>query len=138
MRRSQTSTVNYFCTFIFLYRKIYILLENIFEKTAVMKHQRSYRYKLVRRRRFSTQNTQILKYLNTLILVAMDYFFFCKIFQRSKYNSEKNKSICETKYFIHAVQVTGFFRLCMPQIFVHYLEKNQKNSVCIDVNFSNL
>ena len=57
MRKSQTSTVNYFCTFIFLYRKIYILLENIFEKTAVMKHQRSYRYKLVRRRRFSTQNT---------------------------------------------------------------------------------
>ena len=80
----------------------------------------------------------------TLILIAMYYYFFLLKFLRSTFNLEK-KSICYVKYLFHPVQATGSIYLALffnvyiyiPQRYVHNLERNWKNSVCISVkNFA--
>ena len=42
----------------------------------------------------------------TRILIAMNYYIFFYLFQRSTFNLEKNKSICWRTFFVQPIQVT--------------------------------
>ena len=51
------------------------------------------------------------------------------------------KSICQGELFgsLHLLTAESFFKLCIPQRYVHELERYRKNSVCIGAkNFDNL
>ena len=76
----------------------------------------------------------------------MNYYFFFFIFQRSTFNLEKNKSICEGKFLVHLIQVTGsthcgsvFQTMYITKRYIHKIEQIRKNLVCVDLrNFANL
>ena len=74
----------------------------------------------------------------------MDYYFFFYISEKCL-QVRKNKSICQGKFLIQFIQVARsiysgvvFQTMHTPQRYVHNLESDWKNSVCIGVkNFVN-
>ena len=126
-RKIKSKNNKYFFTFTFLYGKIYILCYKIiFGKTLfillhlcysfftwsvignlAIKHQSPYKYMhRFCRRSNSTQNTwQQTRYFN--VDFDSNGLFLFYIFQRSTHNLEKNKSICQGKFLVHSIQVTG-------------------------------
>ena len=94
------------------------------------------------RRRTSTQNIwQQTRYFNA----GMDYYFFFYVWEKYRQFRKKQKHFLRIIFGSHPRQVTGstccgfFFKLLISQRFLHNLERNWKNSVCIDVeNFAHL
>ena len=65
----------------------------------------------------------------------MDYFFRC---QKSIFNLQNNKCICQGNFFVY--HATGpiyyrlFFQVCIYQGYIQNFERNWNNSICIRVN----
>ena len=115
MRKSQTTTTNIVFTFtFFIQKRIYLVIKHIWKTQPILLHlyctffmwqvmalfshvnavitqQRPYRYVLVLQRPYFNP-----KYLAT-----------DQVIQRSTVNLERKKSICQGKFLVPSIQVTG-------------------------------
>ena len=75
----------------------------------------------------------------TQILISMNYYIFFLYFREVPSIQKKIKALVKENFWFTSYKlpdlltVEMFFKLCIPKTYVHNLERNWKNSVCIGV-----
>ena len=70
------------------------------------------------RRRTLTQILGIRLGILTLVLIVMDFFFRC---QKSSFDLENNKCICQGKYFLYHVTGSTYSRIIFRATYISWI-----------------